>query len=131
MLENQDLGLSLSLGFPENKTTNPLQLNLISSLVSSTSPSPSPFNLFQKTSWIDSFPSSGLSFSSWFIISFYINFRSNYNLISFVPSFYFFRLSLLHIPKTKSFYLSSLFQFTQKLKKSGLFFGIDFHCWSE
>ncbi|XP_016486992.1 homeobox-leucine zipper protein HAT4 [Nicotiana tabacum] len=58
MLENQDLGLSLSLGFPENKTTNPLQLNLISSLVSSTSPSPSPFNLFQKTSWIDSFPSS-------------------------------------------------------------------------
>ncbi|KAH0646449.1 hypothetical protein KY284_034333 [Solanum tuberosum] len=36
MLENQDLRLSLSLSFSENKTTNPLQLN----------------------SWIDSFPSS-------------------------------------------------------------------------
>ncbi|XP_009589459.1 homeobox-leucine zipper protein HAT4-like [Nicotiana tomentosiformis] len=57
MVEKEDLGLSLSLSFPDNNnknstTNNPLhhQLNLI--------PSSSPFNLFHKTSWTDSFPSS-------------------------------------------------------------------------
>ncbi|KAK4363331.1 hypothetical protein RND71_018572 [Anisodus tanguticus] len=54
-MENQDLGLSLSLSFTEKRRANPLQLN---SLATSTSISPSPFNLFQKNSWTDSFPSS-------------------------------------------------------------------------
>ncbi|KAJ8538686.1 hypothetical protein K7X08_029982 [Anisodus acutangulus] len=54
-MENQDLGLSLSLSFPEKRTANPLQIN---SLDSSTSISPSPFNLFQKNCWTDLFPSS-------------------------------------------------------------------------
>lgn len=50
MVEKEDLGLSLSLSFPDNSnknTTNNTQLNL------------SPFNLIHKTSWTDSlFPSS-------------------------------------------------------------------------
>ncbi|XP_059275903.1 homeobox-leucine zipper protein HAT4-like [Lycium ferocissimum] len=53
MVEKEDLGLSLSLSFPNNNknTTNNHQLNLI--------PSSSPFNLMHKTSWTDSlFPSS-------------------------------------------------------------------------
>ncbi|XP_059307554.1 homeobox-leucine zipper protein HAT4-like isoform X1 [Lycium ferocissimum] len=49
MMENQDLGLSLSLNFSDKRTANPLQLNSLAS---------SPFNLFQKNSWTDSFPSS-------------------------------------------------------------------------
>lgn len=51
MVEKEDLGLSLSLSFPDNNNNNKkknTQLNL------------SPFNLIQKTSWTDSlFPSSG------------------------------------------------------------------------
>ncbi|XP_060207391.1 homeobox-leucine zipper protein HAT4-like [Lycium barbarum] len=53
MVEKEDLGLSLSLSFPNNNknTTNNHQLNLI--------PSSSPVNLMHKTSWTDSlFPSS-------------------------------------------------------------------------
>ncbi|XP_060203530.1 homeobox-leucine zipper protein HAT4-like [Lycium barbarum] len=53
MVEKEDLGLSLSLSFPNNNknTTNNHQLNLI--------PSSSPFNLMHKTSWTESlFPSS-------------------------------------------------------------------------
>lgn len=50
MVEKEDLGLSLSLSFPDNNNNNKkknTQLNL------------SPFNLIQKTSWTDSlFPSS-------------------------------------------------------------------------
>ncbi|CAK9173278.1 unnamed protein product [Ilex paraguariensis] len=59
MVEKEDLGLSLSLRFPEIRNSS-LQLNLMPSLVSSSSPSPSPspFNLFHKTSWNESFPSS-------------------------------------------------------------------------
>ncbi|KAH0643035.1 hypothetical protein KY290_034641 [Solanum tuberosum] len=47
MVEKEDLGLSLSLSFPDNNNKKNTQLNL------------SPFNLIQKTSWTDSlFPSS-------------------------------------------------------------------------
>ncbi|KAA8522195.1 hypothetical protein F0562_012868 [Nyssa sinensis] len=56
MVEKEDLGLSLSLSFPENGSTS-LQLNMMPSLVSS---SPSPFNL-QKSSWNETFPSSDRS----------------------------------------------------------------------
>ncbi|KAK3014398.1 hypothetical protein RJ639_008826 [Escallonia herrerae] len=52
---NDDLGLSLSLAFPENR--NSQQLNRMpSSLLSSSSPSP--FGLFQKAPWNEAFPSS-------------------------------------------------------------------------
>ncbi|KAH0648616.1 hypothetical protein KY285_033864 [Solanum tuberosum] len=47
MVEKEDLGLSLSLSFPDNNNKKNTQLNL------------SPFNIIQKTSWTDSlFPSS-------------------------------------------------------------------------
>ncbi|KAG5592814.1 hypothetical protein H5410_043328 [Solanum commersonii] len=47
MVEKEDLGLSLSLSFPDNNNKKNTQLNL------------SPFNLIPKTSWTDSlFPSS-------------------------------------------------------------------------
>uniref|UniRef100_A0A5B6Z8R8 Putative homeobox-leucine zipper protein HAT4 n=1 Tax=Davidia involucrata TaxID=16924 RepID=A0A5B6Z8R8_DAVIN len=55
MVDKEDLGLSLSLSFPENRSS--LQLNLMPSLLSS---SPSPFNL-QKSSWNETFPSSDRS----------------------------------------------------------------------
>ncbi|XP_057512692.1 homeobox-leucine zipper protein HAT4 [Actinidia eriantha] len=53
MVEKEDLGLSLSLNFPENRSS--LQLNRTPSLASSSSPS-APFNP-QKISWLDNFPS--------------------------------------------------------------------------
>ncbi|XP_057477612.1 homeobox-leucine zipper protein HAT4-like [Actinidia eriantha] len=53
MVEKEDLGLSLSLSFPENR--NSMQLNRTTSLASSSSPS-APFNP-QKISWLDNFPS--------------------------------------------------------------------------
>ncbi|CBI29502.3 hypothetical protein AAG906_033631 [Vitis piasezkii] len=58
MVDKEDLGLSLSLSFPQD-AHRPLQLNLMPSLLpaSSSSPSPSPFAL-QKPSWHDAFPSS-------------------------------------------------------------------------
>ncbi|KAK9275436.1 hypothetical protein L1049_022701 [Liquidambar formosana] len=52
MVEKEDLGLSLSLNYPNEH--HPLQLNLMPSLVPSSS---SPFNL-QKSSWNETFPSS-------------------------------------------------------------------------
>lgn len=62
MVDKEDLGLSLSLSFPQD-AHRPLQLNLMPSLLpaSSSSPSPSPFAL-QKPSWHDAFPSSGMFF---------------------------------------------------------------------
>ncbi|KAA8526039.1 hypothetical protein F0562_007861 [Nyssa sinensis] len=54
MAEKEDLGLSLSLTSPVNRSL--VQLNLMPSLASSSS-SPSPFNL-QKSSWNEIFPSS-------------------------------------------------------------------------
>ncbi|XAR70489.1 hypothetical protein NMG60_11027356 [Bertholletia excelsa] len=53
MVEKEDLGLSLSLSFPENRGS--LQLNLMPSMVSSSSPS-GPFN--PQKAWNDGFPSS-------------------------------------------------------------------------
>ncbi|KAL6979770.1 Homeobox-leucine zipper protein hat4 [Sarracenia purpurea var. burkii] len=61
-VEKEDLGLSLSLSFPENRSSiqlnrSSLQLNLMPSLVSSSSLSPSgPFDA-QKTSWNNTSPS--------------------------------------------------------------------------
>ncbi|KAF7137646.1 hypothetical protein RHSIM_Rhsim07G0115400 [Rhododendron simsii] len=52
-VEKEDLGLSLSLSFPQNRTSSVLQLNLMPS--SSSSPS-APF-VTQTPSWIDNFPS--------------------------------------------------------------------------
>lgn len=58
VVDKEDLGLSLSLSFPQDPH-RPLQLNLIPSLLpASPSPSPSPFAL-QKAAWQDPFPSSG------------------------------------------------------------------------
>ncbi|XP_059657607.1 homeobox-leucine zipper protein HAT4-like [Cornus florida] len=54
MVGKEDLGLNLSLSFPENRSS--LQLNLMPSLVSSSSPSP--FGTLQKSSWNETFPSS-------------------------------------------------------------------------
>lgn len=68
MVQTEDLGLSLCLAFPENRT--PLQLNLMPNpnmISSSSHQSPSPFNhlLHKNTLWNDTFPSSGtFSFSS-------------------------------------------------------------------
>ncbi|KAK2981619.1 hypothetical protein RJ640_012901 [Escallonia rubra] len=55
----EDLGLSLSLAFPENRSSQQ-QLNRMPSslLSSSSSSSPSPFGLFQKAPWNEAFPSS-------------------------------------------------------------------------
>ncbi|GFZ16584.1 homeobox protein 2 [Actinidia rufa] len=58
MVEKEDLGLSLSLSFPENRSS--MQLNRTTSLASSSSPS-APFNP-QKISWLDNFPSLGTFF---------------------------------------------------------------------
>ncbi|KAL2237961.1 homeobox-leucine zipper protein HAT4-like [Sesamum indicum] len=60
MVEKEDLGLSLSLSFPEkravsNPSSNVLHLNL------SSSPSPSPFSIINRSSWTDAFPSSDRS----------------------------------------------------------------------
>jgi homeobox-leucine zipper protein len=64
----EDLGLSLSLSFPEKQTTiisrsDPLQLNLNPCMNSAASPSPSPScHLFQqKSPWPQTFPSSDRS----------------------------------------------------------------------
>ncbi|CAK9185017.1 unnamed protein product [Ilex paraguariensis] len=58
VVEKEDLGLSLSLSFPEKRSSSTsLRLNLMPSLVSSPT-SPSPFNLLHKTSWNETFPSS-------------------------------------------------------------------------
>ncbi|CAL5359805.1 unnamed protein product [Camellia sinensis] len=55
MVDKEDLGLALSLSFPENRSS--LHLNLMPSAVSSSSPPLSaPFNP-HKTSWNDIFPS--------------------------------------------------------------------------
>lgn len=57
MVENQDLGLSLSLNFPATAVRNPssLQLNLMPAMVSSSSS----FNVLHRTpNWTDSCPSS-------------------------------------------------------------------------
>ncbi|KAL0329515.1 UNVERIFIED_CONTAM: Homeobox-leucine zipper protein HAT4 [Sesamum radiatum] len=60
MVEKEDLGLSLSLSFPEkravsNPSSNVLHLNL------SSSSSPSPFSIINRSSWTDVFPSSDRS----------------------------------------------------------------------
>ncbi|KAM7494057.1 hypothetical protein LguiB_028666 [Lonicera macranthoides] len=54
----EDLGLNLSLAFPENRT--PPQLNLMPNIISSTHQTPSPFNhlLHKNALWNDTFPSS-------------------------------------------------------------------------
>lgn len=57
-VEKEDLGLSLSLNFPQSNRSS-LQLNLMPSFPSypPSSSSPSPPFTAQKTSWIDNFPS--------------------------------------------------------------------------
>ncbi|KAK4389539.1 Homeobox-leucine zipper protein HAT4 [Sesamum angolense] len=60
MVEKEDLGLSLSLSFPEkravsNPSSNVLHLNL------SSLSSPSPFSIINRSSWTDVFPSSDRS----------------------------------------------------------------------
>jgi homeobox-leucine zipper protein len=57
MVEKEDLGLSLSLSFPQNHHS--LHLNLMPSLVPSSTAFPSGFN--PKSSWNEAFPSSGAS----------------------------------------------------------------------
>lgn len=57
MVGKEDLGLSLSLSFPEKRAvSNPssLHLNLMPSS------SPSPFSIINKASWTEAFTSSGL-----------------------------------------------------------------------
>lgn len=58
-MEKEDLGLSLSLSFPQNQNPKSLQLNLMPSLVpSSANSSTTGFTGFQKPSWNEPFPSS-------------------------------------------------------------------------
>ncbi|KAI3468994.1 hypothetical protein Pfo_025657 [Paulownia fortunei] len=60
VVEKEDLGLSLSLSFPEKRAiSNPTPLHL--NLMPSSSPSPSPFSIINKTSWTEVFPSSDRS----------------------------------------------------------------------
>ncbi|KAM7525510.1 hypothetical protein LguiA_015412 [Lonicera macranthoides] len=56
MVEKEDIGLSLSLTFPDNRSSQ--QLNLIMPSFLSSSQSPSPFNLSHRTSLNDAVPSS-------------------------------------------------------------------------
>ena len=75
MVEKEDLGLSLSLSFPDNNknstTNNPLyhQLNIM--------PSSLPFNLFHKTFWTDSFPFTGILFLLLLIYTSFLHVFSN------------------------------------------------------
>ncbi|KAH7514204.1 hypothetical protein FEM48_Zijuj11G0063900 [Ziziphus jujuba var. spinosa] len=62
MVEKEDLGLSLSLSFiPKNNNNRSVQLNLMPALVPSSASSSSPssgFNLHNRPSWNETFPSS-------------------------------------------------------------------------